>query len=138
MSSLTVRYEYSAGDDFGRLLLAVETPGFTGRGGFWVRWQDVVEFAESLNKYPLSADVPPANRWGFNTLEGDDLIIGLKVQPLDRRGTLRVSVEIADEFEPKRRVRAAFETHYAQLDNFHEALVRVMRREAGEAVLTGE
>ena len=138
MSILKVSYQHSNDDDFGRLRLIVETPDFAGSGGFWVQWQDVEEFAETLKTYPLSADAPPAAKWGFNTCEGDDLIIELEVKPIDRRGTLRVSVEIADDFEPKRRLRTIFNTHYPQMEEFHDALVRVMRREAEEAVLTGE
>ncbi len=138
MSSLKVSYEHSADDDFGRLRLAVETPDFAGRGGFWVQWQDVEEFADTLSTYPLSADHPPTAQWGFNNHEGDDLIIRLEVKPIDGRGTLSVSVEIADDFEPRRRVRAAFNTHYPQVEKFREGLVGVMRREVAEAVLSGE
>ena len=102
------------------------------------QWQDVEEFADTLSTYPLSADHPPTAQWGFNNHEGDDLIIRLEVKPIDRRGTLSVSVEIADDFEPRRRVRAAFNTHYPQVEKFREGLVGVMRREVAEAVLSGE
>lgn len=138
MSSLTVTYEHSLDDDFGRLRLALETRDFTGRGGFWVQWQDVEEFAESLSVYPLPSANPPRAQWGFEKLEGDDLIIGLELKPADTRGTLLVSVELADDFEPRRRVRSDFTTHYPQLEAFQQALMKLMRREAQEAVLSGE
>ena len=138
MSSLTVTYQHSLDDDFGRLRLALATEDFSGRGGFWVQWQDVEEFAASLGAYPLPVASPPIAQWGFEKLEGDDLIIGLEVKPADTRGTLLVSVEVADDFEPRRRLRANFTTHYPQLEAFQQALMKVMRREAEEAVLTGE
>ena len=137
MGILKVSYEYASnGDDFGRLRFVVETEDFAGRGGFWVQWQDVEEFAAALEDYPLSKDAPPMARWGFEDVQGNNLILGLAIRPIDARGTLGVSVEIADELEPKNRVRVELKTHYPQVAAFRERLFKIMRREADEATLT--
>jgi hypothetical protein len=139
MNSLKVRYDHSHDDDdFGQLHLAVKTQAFSGRGRFWVQWQDVEELAEKLNSYPLSADDPPRAVWGYNDCQGDNVIIALEVKPINTRGTLRTSVEIADYDEPGRRVRTYFHTHYPQVAEFAAELLAVMRRERDEAELRGE
>jgi hypothetical protein len=65
-------------------------------------------------------------------------MIALEVKPADKRGTLLVSVEVADDFEPQNRVRTGFRTHYPQLAQFRAELLSVMRRERDEAELPGE
>lgn len=57
MAKLTLRYRYDPSyfdntltrDDFGRLSVTAETKLFSGKGGFWVQWQDVAEFGEALS-----------------------------------------------------------------------------------------
>lgn len=46
--------------------LDVEVKGkqFSGKGGFWVQWQDVREFGEKLATYPILRDAPVEASWG--------------------------------------------------------------------------
>jgi len=145
MNQLTLRYEYDASyfnpklsrDDFGRLSIAVETERFAGRGGFWVQWQDVREFGESLGAYPIGVDEPISVQWGYDMQEGDDLILQIEIAPLKKTGDLRVRVEIADDHEPTQRVRASFVTNYPDLAAFQTEIAKLMDREAESAVLCG-
>ena len=113
MSKLTLRYRYDSSfldsgkqaDDFGRLSVEVETNHFSGKGGFWVQWQDVREFGEALSAFPISANNPIAAQWGYDMQEGEDLILRLEVAPANKRGDLAVRFEIADEDEPLSVVR---------------------------------
>ncbi len=85
MSKLTFRYQYDASffdpkqptDDFGRLSIDVETGRFSGKGGFWVQWQDVREFGEALTAFPITTDLPIVAQWGYEMQEGEDLILRL-------------------------------------------------------------
>lgn len=145
MSKLTLRYKYDASffdqkltrDDFGRLSISVETNRFSGQGGFWVQWQDLKEFGDSLASYPVPEDQPIVAQWGFNMQEGDDLILRLEVSPADRRGNLRVRFEVADDYEPQSRTRGYFLTNYPDLDAFRTEVARLMNCEVDEAVLNG-
>ncbi|HEX8055277.1 MAG TPA: hypothetical protein VF481_01340 [Novosphingobium sp.] len=145
MSQLTFAYEYDRSwfdgsevqDHFGRLTMTVSTDRFCGKGEFWVQWQDVKAFGESLATYPISPERPISDRWGYNKCEGDGLIFGVKISPADIRGNLRTEVEIADQHEPRMRVRAIFQTNYPQLEAFRVSIGQLMRREVAEAILIG-
>ncbi len=145
MSQLTFRYEHDASffdqkllrDDFGRLSVSVTTDRFSGRGGFWVQWQDVKEFGESLAIFPIEDDAPLIAQWGYDMQQGDDLILRVEIAPANRRGDLVVRVEIADDHEPRERLRASFTTNYPDLDAFRTDIVKLMDNEIDEAVLTG-
>jgi hypothetical protein len=143
MSQLVLKYQYDAsflasrqkGDDFGRLSLSVSTSRFAGNGAFWVQWQDVKEFGEALATFPITS--PVVVQWGYDMQEGNDLILKVEIAPADKRGTLIVRFEIADEFETDERVRGSFMTHYPELDAFRVAIGKMMKCEAEEAVLAG-
>jgi hypothetical protein len=137
MSELVFTYEYAAGDDFGRLEMAVTTKRYSGRGGFWVQWQDVQEFAELLDAYPIDPKVPLQAQWGYEMQEGDDLILSVGVMPANLTGDLLVQVEVADEHNQYQRVRASFVTNYPDLNDFRLSIVRLMDREVDRAVLIG-
>jgi hypothetical protein len=145
MNQLALRYEYDAShtdptlsrDDFGRLSLAVETDRFSGRGGFWVQWQEVVEFEHSLSAYPISAEKPLLAQWGYEKLEGDELILRIEIGPKDSLGELIARVEIADYHEPWKRVRTLFPTGYPALEMFQRDIAKVMAGEAEVAILLG-
>lgn len=63
---LNLQYEFDAGgDDFGQMAAHIITPTFTGRNHMWVQWQDVVEFATSLSRYPIDRNEPVIGKWGF-------------------------------------------------------------------------
>lgn len=137
MKQVIFRYEFSAVDDFGWLDVEVSTPNFSGRGGFWVQWQDVQEFGQSLRTYPLQADAPPRGAWGYEPWEGDSLIIRIEVVPANATGDLKVEVEVADHFEQSNRVRTSLLTNYPQLEAFSDGIASLMKRQTSEALLVG-
>ena len=146
MSKLTFQYQYDSSffdpqqrtDDFGRLSVTVETERFSGRGGFWVQWQDVKEFGEALVQFPINAQKPISAQWGFDMQEGNDLILRFEVSPANKRGDLIFRFEVADDYEAENRVRGWFLTNYPDLEAFRIGIARLMNREATEAVLTGQ
>ena len=148
MSKLVLSYQYDASffktnpkqirDDFGRLSVAVETDRFSGRGGFCVQWQDVKEFGKALEPYPIRKDHPVVIQSGFDMQEGDDLILLIEIAPADERGNLAVRFEIADDYEPRDRVRGSFLTNYTDLAAFRVGIEQLMDREAEVAILSGQ
>lgn len=145
MSRLALRYEYDPSysdpslgrDDFGRLSVAVETDRFSGRGGFWVQWQDVVKFGESLSIYPISAEKPLVVQWGYASLEGEDVIIRIEIGPKDNLGELIARVEIADDHDASKRVRTSFRTGYPALEMFQRDIAALMAGDSEVATLLG-
>jgi hypothetical protein len=145
MSKLSLRYQFDPSffdpkqtrDDFGRLSVLIETDRFSANGGFWVQWQDIEEFGEALAAFPLTADAPVVAQWGFNMQEGDDLILRIEIAPANSRGDLVVRYEVADDYEPRERVRASFRTNYPDLDAFRLDIAKLVKNETDEAVLTG-
>ena len=145
MNKLVISYKFDPSyfdkklppDNFGRLSLIVETEKFKGKAGFWVQWQDVVEFGESLNQYPIKQDAPISVQWGFDNQEGDDLIIRLKILPRGSRGELTASIELADDYEPSQRLTVSFRTTYSAVELFRSDIAKLMKREIEEAVLLG-
>lgn len=141
MDSLTLRYEYDRTppiDDFGWLAAKVETEAYFGSAGMWVQWQDVAEFAENLKQYPILPQAPVMGKWGFNMLEGDDLILSIEVVPINKAGDLAVRVELADHLVRDHRLRTSFVTAYAELGSFASELSAVMAKSADKAVLRGK
>jgi hypothetical protein len=137
MSQLTLRYHFDETDDFGWLDVAVTTEKFSGRGGFWVQWQDVKEFGEKLSTYPIKDDAPLSAAWGYEMHEGDDLIVSIQIAPANATGNLRVRVELADEDERSERLRTSFVTNYPDLEQLRVAIAALMDRKTDEAVLGG-
>lgn len=146
MSKLILQYKFDASffdpkltrDDFGRLSEKVESDHFSGRGGFWVQWQDVKEFGEALGAFPIAEDKPIVAQWGYDAQDGDDLILRLEVSAADKRGNLAVQFEVADDYVPRNRVRGYFLTNYPELDAFRVSIARMMDNQAEEAILTGQ
>lgn len=124
-------------DDFGRLTLRVETEAFAGEGGFWVQWQDVVEFGQSMNAFPIQPDNPIVRQWGYEMQEGDDVIIRISIGPKNTTGDLLVSVVVADDHDQSQRLTVSFRSGYPALDTFREDIARMMKREITQAVLKG-
>lgn len=125
-------------DSFGRLSVSVTTDRFSGNGGFWVQWQDVKEFGEALNVYPILKDSPVVVQWGLDMQVGDDLILRLEIAPENVRGDLKVNFEIADDFAPQERVRGSFLTNYPELESFRLDIAKLMDSLVDEAVLLGQ
>lgn len=110
MNELTLTYEFDPEDDFGWLGVEVRTERFSGRGGFWVQWQDVEEFGKSLRTYPITNEAPLLGAWGYEPWEGDALVVRIEVAPANSTGDLKISVEVADNHERSERVRTSFRT----------------------------
>jgi hypothetical protein len=135
-ASLTLRYEFSASDDFGWLEVKVRTSRICGVGGFWVQWQDLEEWAAKLVAYPLNGAVEAD--WGQRPSGGDyQTIVGILLSPAGTTGELEVRVALADRDDLRFRCETAFSTHYPDLERFAAALSKMMKREADEAVLLG-
>jgi hypothetical protein len=142
MAQLTLSYRYDGTpdlimDDFGRLSVSLETDRFSGRGGFYVQWQDVRDFSERLAAYPIADEAPVAAQWGYDMQEGDDLILRIEIAPANKTGDLIVRVEIADDHAPQNRVRSSFLTNYPDLESFRSGIAALMDGRVAEAALTG-
>ncbi|PZT84727.1 MAG: hypothetical protein DI637_13355 [Citromicrobium sp.] len=145
MNRLALRYKFDRSyfdeklpsDDFGWLSVIVETASFKGKSGFWVQWQDVAEFGESLDRYLIEQDSPISIQWGYNKQEGDDLIVRLQISTKDSRGALTASVEIADYDNNSQRLITSYRTTYAAVDLFKNDIAKLMKREIDETVLLG-
>ena len=143
-SSLSFTYKYSSDpdDDFGWLGVAVVSERSSGRGGFWVQWQDVKEFGEKLSTYPIPPEAPVRAEWGYEPWEGDALVVSVEIVPAGRRGDLGVKVWLRDhtemgEGEPSECLRTSFITHYPQLEAFRLEIADLMDGKAQEAKLLG-
>ena len=143
-SSLTFAYRYSGDpdDDFGWLDVAVVGEKNSGRGGFWVQWQDVKEFGEKLSTYPIPPEAPIKAEWGYEPWEGDALVVRVEIAPAGARGDLAVKVWLRDhtemgEGEPLECLRTSFITHYPQLEAFGLEIANVMNGKAEVAKLLG-
>lgn len=137
MNRLTLTYQFDPDDDFGWLGVGIETGRFSGRGGFWVQWQDVEDFGRALRTYPILPEAPLLGAWGYEPWEGDTLVVRIEVAPANATGDLKVGVELADHEEMSERVRTSFRTNYPQLEAFSSAIEKLMKREVAEAVLEG-
>ncbi len=122
MSSLPFAYKFSGdpNDDFGWLNVAVVSERTSGRGGFWVQWQDVKEFGEKLVAYPIAPEAPIRGEWGYEPWEGDALVVSIEIAAADKRGNLSVKVWLRDYTEmgegvPFECLRTSFITQYPEL-----------------------
>ena len=143
-SSLTFAYKFTGDpkDDFGWLNVAIVTERISGRGGFWVQWQDVKEFGEELSTYPIPREAPIKAEWGYEPWEGDALVVSVEIAPAGNRGDLEVKVWLRDhtemgEGEPSQYLRTSFITHYPDPEAFRLEIAKLMAGKADEARLLG-
>lgn len=140
-SSLTLAYKFSGDpeEDFGWLDVAVVSEKISGRGGFWVQWQDVKEFGEELSTYPILPEAPLTAEWGYEPWEGDALVVSVVIAPAGRRGDLAVRVWLRDmgEGQPSECLRTSFLTHYPELEAFKLEIANLMDGKADKAKLLG-
>jgi hypothetical protein len=136
---LVIRYEHSRDDDdFGWLTADVTTAKASGRGGYWVQWQDVEEWAAELAALPLRSDARSEADWGYLESESGNYHAMVKVViSAAPTGPLEAVVKLGDHIHDRIGCRTVFETGYPEVQRFAAALMAVMRREAEEAVLTG-
>lgn len=143
-NKLTFAYKFTDDphDDFGWLGVTVVSPRSSGRGGFWVQWQDVKEFGESLSTFPITSAAPLKAEWGYEPWEGDALVVSVEIAPADKRGNILVKVGLRDHTEmgegpPTECLRTSFLTHYSELEAFRLGIADLMDGKADEATLTG-
>lgn len=143
-NGLTFSYEFTSdpSDDFGWLDVAVVSERSSGRGGFWVQWQDVKEFGETLSTYPIMPEAPLKAQWGYEPWEGDALVVSIEIAPAGKRGDLLVKVWLRDhtemgEGEPAECLRTSFITHYSELEGFGLQIANLMDGKADIARLSG-
>lgn len=135
MNSLSLRFEPEPHETIGRLFLHVGAAPFNGEGFFWAQPGSLADFEKALTAYPIPADQPAQVRFGYDHCEGNDLIIGIEIAPIDAIGHLRVSVEVADLYEPEKRLRAAFQATYAEVDAFRAELGPLLNGQDAKATL---
>lgn len=143
MNQLVLRYEYDGNepimDDFGRLTMSVTTDQFSGSGRYWVQWQDLVEFGNSLATFPIPPDAALEARWGLLDCLGDNLALAVSIAPANSTGDLRVTAEIGRCSNLSGdQLRTSFLTNYPDIERFRLSLARLMDRKAEQALLKGQ
>ena len=143
MSYLTFRYKYDGTpthilDDFGWLEMRVVTQRLSGVGGFWVQWQDVKEFGETLDTYPIDTNAPLSAEWGFGENDAYNKVLGIEIAPANKRGDLVVRIKIAAQDNPSDYIKTSFQTNYPDLTTFQTEVARLMVGEIEEARLQGQ
>lgn len=136
--TLTFEYAFSTDDDdFGWLSARLHTPDFSGRNGMWVQWQDLLDLARSLSRYPIEAGQPVTCEWGFSEKEEYILITKLDIGPAGATGGLLAEICLRDYNAPANYCQTQFRTDYPALDAFREQIEAMMRKEASSATLNG-
>ena len=137
-ATLTFEYEFSRdGDDFGWLMVRVETPDFKGRNGTWAQWQDVRDFGAALARFPIETADPVTGKWGFIDNGRDVVITKVQIAPEGPTGGLLVDVELANHYDPRNHCRTRFQTDYLGIASFREQIEMMMRKDAWSASLEG-
>ncbi|MEG3143328.1 hypothetical protein U1839_01560 [Sphingomonas sp. RT2P30] len=136
--SLSFTYEFNRdGDDFGWLRAHLHTPEFSGRNGMWVQWQDVVDFAATLGRFPLTVADPVACDWGFGEKGRYTAITRLSIAPTGASGAVVAEVALANYYAPENSCRVRFDTDYPSLIRFQHEIEAMMRRDIPTATLMG-
>ncbi|MFM6932687.1 MAG: hypothetical protein ACKOUT_10645 [Novosphingobium sp.] len=144
VSRLILSYEFDQSyhnkrllnDDFGWFGVSVTTERFSGRGGMWVQWHDIVQFGNCLATRPLVAGAPIVVQWGYNMQEGDDLIVRLAFEIIEN-GNIQIAVELGDTHGPHNRLRTSFECFHGALPIFSRDIEVMMQGNLGAAVIDG-
>ena len=138
-NSLTLAYEFSNDpkDDFGWLVIAAEGNGFAGTAGYWVQWQDVVEWAAMLDAFPLPSS-GIKREWGY-TEEGTYYqVIYIGLSQSTPGGRLSVSLGLRDYYDRSLHAEFCFETSYSRLAEFKAEVERLMAGTSEGAMLLGD
>lgn len=133
---LSLAYDHDPTDDFGWLRVSAEAKGFAAKAGFWVQWQDVVEWAAKLDAYPL----PPngiEQDWGFVQDGTHRKVISIGLKQSTRTGRVTVRLELTDYHDPSCHAEFSFQTAYSNLDDFKKEVEQVMAQTRERATLLG-
>lgn len=93
------------------------------------------ELADGLRPYPL-AGVAEAS-WGYENVEGDNIVLLIRVVPVNSKGDLIAEAIVADLHNLNQRVSATFSTTYAEAEVFRQQLDALVGGRTNEAELTG-
>lgn len=137
-SRLTFQYEFSRDeDDFGWLTAGLETPDFSGRNGMWVQWQDILDFAASLARYPIPKGEAVECEWGFGERGQYTAVTKVRIAPGRPTGGVIADISLANYNQPENHCRTQFETDYPSLSEFRLEIERMMQNRCGSATLLG-
>ncbi|MDQ1192767.1 hypothetical protein QE419_001533 [Brevundimonas vesicularis] len=134
MNQLTIRV-VPDGDRVWQIHFDLHTETFSGRGWFWGAPESLTEFASELSTYPLANE--PALVLGYDQMQGDDIMLHLRIRPNGPLGALEARAEITDRDDPTCRLKAKLLTSYASLDRFVPQLRALASGTRSEAVLLG-
>ena len=135
MSNIKVRYEPDPDDDVGRIWLTLKTDQFAGHGFFWSDRDGLGDLAKGLAAYPLAG--PVGDAWGYENVEGDNVVLRIRVTPVSRKGDLVADAVVADLYNLHQRVSVSFPTTYAEVDQFRQQLCALVEGQTDEAELSG-
>jgi hypothetical protein len=141
---------FDDGDGTGKLVARAAADGFSGEGGAYFAVEELREFAEALQVFPL----PPEDdrrsiAGGFGSDEDHTKVaqehLGISVYLADpQRGYVGIQVRMATEMwpdtRPESKKQAVVEilATYEPLSRFSRDFVRVLRGSLQEAVIEGE
>jgi hypothetical protein len=141
---------FDDGDGTGKLVARAAADGFSGEGGAYFAVEELAEFAEALQVFPL----PPEDdrrsiAGGFGSNEDHTKVaqehLGISVYLANpQRGYVGIQVRMATELwpdtRPESKKQAVVEilATYEPLSKFSRDFVRVLRGSLQEAVIEGE
>ena len=135
MTKLIIRYDPDPRDAVGKLWFDVTAEQFSGSAFFWSDLSEVPRLVSDLRNFPLQE--PAIQRWGYNSLEGSDLVLSLGIAQVGRNGSLKAMIELADPFDLSRRLTTSLTTDYASVERLSTELAAMAAQRVGEAVLDG-
>ena len=141
---LSLRFE-DDDDGTGKLLAQAASDGFSGEGGAWFSTRGLQEFADAISTFPIADENRPSIAGGFWKNGGlEQVLLSLKVYPIDRRGHVGVHVTIATERwrderpESQQKVELEIVTGYEPLAKFSRDLKALVEGRINEAILENE
>jgi hypothetical protein len=141
---------FDDGDGTGKLVARAAADGFSGEGGAYFTVEELEEFAEALQVFPLPPDDDRRSiAGGFGSNEDHTKVaqehLGISVYLANpQRGYVGIQVRMATEIWPDTRPESKKQTvleilaTYEPLSKFSRDLVSVLRGSLQEAVIEGE
>jgi hypothetical protein len=126
MSSLELKYTPDPQDEVSLLSVEAHSEMFSGQASCWVAQGQLLEFSDRLDLYPISERDPISLCCGHNQIESEELVFKIVLRPSDGRGNLVLEAEISDRFDNWSRVKLKFDTNYADVARFRQAMVAML------------
>jgi hypothetical protein len=138
------------GDGTGKLMAWAAADGFSGESGAYFNVEELKEFAEALQVFPLPPDDPRRSiAGGFGSKEGHNKLgqehLGISVYLANpQRGYVGIQVRMATavwpDTRPESKKQAVVEilATYEPLSKFSKDLLSVLHGSLKEAVIEGE